>query len=281
MIGAVLPGRRIIEVSRPRFWFYLAGPVIVGGIFGAASTATLFSPIAVAYLAYFLLPANVFLYGINDLYDAQIDRSNPKKMEYESQWEGRWTTVAAVVLSAGGGLVLTAVSAPVAWPAMGGFLLLAWQYSAPPGRFKTTPVVDSVSNGLYILPGVAIYAQQSGALPPTAVVLGAWLWSMAMHTYSAVPDIGPDRAAGITTTATRLGQQRTLWYCGVVWTVAAVAFALVDVRWGGLMLLYPLLLVAWQRLDIPTARAYWYYPWINTAVGAIIANAGLWGLLYG
>jgi 4-hydroxybenzoate polyprenyltransferase len=277
----VVPGRRIIEVSRPRFWFYLAGPVIVGGIFGAASTAELFSPIALVYLAYFLLPANIFLYGINDLYDAQIDQENPKKTAYESRWEGRRTTVAAVVLSAGGGLALTAVSAPVTWPAMGGFLLLAWQYSAPPGRFKTTPVADSVSNGLYILPGVAVYAQLSGALPPAAAIVGAWLWSMAMHTYSAIPDIGPDRTAGITTTATWLGSRRTLWYCGVVWSLAAATFAIVDPRWGALMLVYPLLLVVWDRRDIPTARAYWYYPWINTAVGAVIANAGLWGLLYG
>jgi 4-hydroxybenzoate polyprenyltransferase len=276
-----MPGWRVIEVSRPRFWFYLAGPVIVGGIFGATTTAELFSPIALVYLAYFLLPANVFLYGINDLYDAQIDRTNPKKTAYESRWEGRRSTVAAVVLSAAGGLALTAASAPVAWAAMGGFLLLAWQYSAPPGRFKTTVVADSVSNGLYILPGVAIYAQLSGAVPPAAAIAGAWLWSMAMHTYSAIPDIGPDRAAGITTTATWLGHRRTLWYCGVVWTVAAAAFAVIDLRWGVLMLLYPLLLVVWDRQGIPTARAYWYYPWINTAVGAVIANAGLWGLLYG
>ncbi|MDR9445584.1 MAG: UbiA family prenyltransferase [Haloquadratum sp.] len=134
---------------------------------------------------------------------------------------------------------------------MGGFLLLAWQYSAPPGRFKTTVVADSVSNGLYILPGVAVYAQLSGALPPAAAIVGAWLWSMAMHTYSAIPDIGPDRTAGITTTATWLGRRRTLWYCGVVWTLAAATFAIVDPRWGALMLLYPLLLVVWDRQGIP------------------------------
>ncbi|MDR9445555.1 MAG: prenyltransferase, partial [Haloquadratum sp.] len=169
-----MPGWRVIEVSRPRFWFYLAGPVIVGGIFGAASTAELFSPIALVYLAYFLLPANVFLYGINDLYDAQIDRTNPKKTAYESRWEGRRSTVAAVVLSAAGGLALTAASAPVAWAAMGGFLLLAWQYSAPPGRFKTTVVADSVSNGLYILPGVAIYAQIDRTNPKKTAYESRW-----------------------------------------------------------------------------------------------------------
>jgi hypothetical protein len=32
------------------------------------------------------------------------------------------------------------------------------EYSAPPLRFKTTPFLDSLSNGLYILPGVVAYA---------------------------------------------------------------------------------------------------------------------------
>ncbi|MEF8937724.1 MAG: lycopene elongase, partial [Halovenus sp.] len=66
-------------LSRPRFWFYLAGPVIVGVVYGASSQADLFTPLTVELFLYFLIPANIFLYGINDIFDADIDQLNPKK----------------------------------------------------------------------------------------------------------------------------------------------------------------------------------------------------------
>jgi len=105
----------------------------------------------------------------------------------------------------------------------------------PASGFKTTPFLDSVSNGLYILPGAAAYAAVSGTHPPIAALAGAWLWAMGMHTFSAIPDIEPDRAAGIRTTATLLGEGRTYAYCVACWVAAAVAFAAVDIRLGVLL----------------------------------------------
>jgi lycopene elongase/hydratase (dihydrobisanhydrobacterioruberin-forming) len=45
---------------------------------------------------------------------------------------------------------------------------------------------------------------------------------MAMHAYSAIPDIQPDTEAGLTTTAVYLGKQGTLIYCGLLWVAAAI-----------------------------------------------------------
>jgi 4-hydroxybenzoate polyprenyltransferase len=70
---------RLAKRSRPHFWLYLAGPVLVGVAFGVPSIADLFAPVSVALFAYFLLPANAFLYGANDIFDADIDEENPKK----------------------------------------------------------------------------------------------------------------------------------------------------------------------------------------------------------
>lgn len=48
-------------LSRPRFWLYLAGPVVVGVAAAASALADLFGLEPVALFAYFLVPANVFL----------------------------------------------------------------------------------------------------------------------------------------------------------------------------------------------------------------------------
>jgi len=181
-----------------------------------------------------------------------------------------------VVVSGALGVAVFAITPRVAWPYLAGFLLLGAGYSAPPVRFKTTPFLDSVSNGLYILPGAAAYAAVSGTHPPIAALAGAWLWAMGMHTFSAIPDIEPDRAAGIGTTATLLGEGRTYAYCVACWVAAAVAFAAVDIRLGVLLGVYPVFAAWVARSSIAVDRAYWWFPALNTAVGTLLAMGGLW-----
>jgi len=273
-----LPGllRYLLVLSRPRFWLYLAGPVAVGVTFGIGDVSGLFTPVTVGLAAYFLVPANVFLYGVNDAFDADVDELNPKKEGREARWRGDRLVSLAVVLSGALGLAAFAVTPGVAWPYLAGFLLLGAGYSAPPLRFKTTPFLDSASNGLYVLPGAAAYAAVSWTHPPIAALAGAWLWAMGMHTFSAIPDIEPDRAAGIETTATLLGEGRTYAYCAACWVAAAVAFAAVDLRLGALLGVYPVF-VAWvTRSSIAVHRAYWWFPALNTAVGTLLAMGGLW-----
>ena len=268
--------RYLLVLSRPRFWLYLAGPVAVGVTYGIGDVSGLFTPTTVALAAYFLVPANVFLYGVNDAFDADIDELNPKKEEREARWRGSRLVAVAVLASALAGVATFAVTPRVAWPYLAGFLLLSVGYSAPPVRFKTTPFLDSVSNGLYVLPGAAAYATVAGVHPPLAALAGAWLWTMGMHTFSAIPDIEPDRAAGIRTTATLLGEGRTYGYCFACWAVAAAAFAAVDLRLGALLGVYPVF-VGWVATSsVSVDRAYWWFPALNTAVGTLLAMGGLW-----
>ena len=268
--------RYLLVLSRPRFWLYLAGPVAVGVTYGIGDVSELFTPVTVALAAYFLVPANVYLYGVNDVFDADIDELNPKKAEREARWQGDRFVITAVVLSALAGLGTFLITPPVAWPYLAGFLLLATGYSVPPVRFKTTPFLDSLSNGLYVLPGAAAYATVAGTHPPLAALVGAWLWTMGMHTFSAIPDIQPDREAGIRTTATVLGERRTYAYCVAAWAAAALSFAAVDIRLGALLGVYPVF-VAWVAAsDVDVARAYWWFPAVNTVVGTLLAMGGLW-----
>jgi 4-hydroxybenzoate polyprenyltransferase len=272
--------RYLLTLSRPRFWLYLAGPIAVAVPFGVNSTEGLFTPVTLPLFVYFLLPANVFLYGINDVFDADIDVENPKKEGREARWRGDPIVSGVIVASGLLGLGTFALTPQASWPYLAGFFVLATQYSAPPLRFKTTPFADSVSNGLYILPGAAAYAAVSGVHPPVAALAGAWLWTMGMHTFSAIPDIEPDRAAGIRTTATYLGKRRTFVYCLACWLAAAAAFATVDPRIGLLLVAYPVVVFAVFRSDIDVARAYWWYPAFNTAVGTLLTLGALWRLLY-
>jgi 4-hydroxybenzoate polyprenyltransferase len=289
----------LLTLSRPRFWLYLAGPVLVGVAYGASTTGELFAPVAVALFAYFLVPANVYLYGVNDVFDADIDAENPKKTG-ENAPEARFrggTGVTAVVAVCGlAGLALAGAFATGALalarnPPLGAtagaalwvvaFLVLGYAYSAPPFRLKTVPPLDSVSNGLYVLPGAAAFVAVAGQQPPPLAVAGGWLWAMAMHTFSAIPDIDPDRRAGIRTTATALGERRTLAYCGAVWLLAAAAFGLLDRRAGALLLIYPLLAAAVAGTDVDVAGAYWWFPAVNGLVGMVLTLGGLWGVVRG
>ncbi|ESP88939.1 prenyltransferase [Candidatus Halobonum tyrrellensis] len=268
--------RSLVTLSRPRFWLYLAGPVLVGVAFGARTVGDLVTPSTAGLFAYFLLPANVFLYGVNDVFDRDIDAVNPKKGGgREARYEGDPLVPAAVVASALLGLGLFAVTPRATWPYLGGFLLLGAAYSAPP-RLKTKPPLDSVSNGLYVLPGAAAFALVSGAHPPTAALVGGWLWSMGMHTFSAIPDVEPDRAAGVETTATLLGETRTYAYCGACWLAAVAAFAAVDPRLALPLAVYPPVAAAVPLSGVSVHRAYWWFPALNTLVGTLLTLGALW-----
>jgi 4-hydroxybenzoate polyprenyltransferase len=279
MSGATL--RYLLKLSRPRFWMYLAGPVLVAAAFGAHRPADLADGRLWLFFAYALLPANLLVYGVNDIFDAEVDARNPKKDEREARFAGQPAVWWAVGASALASLAALAALPAAARPWLLGFLFLAVFYSAPPLRFKTRPLFDSLSNGLYILPGVAAYVLLAGALPPTAAILGGWLWTMAMHSFSAIPDIEPDAAAGIRTTATWLGARGTLAYCGLCWLGASLAFGSIHLALGAIFGIYPLLTVWIALRQVDIHRAYWRFPAINTLLGMGLTLAGLWRMVAG
>ncbi|MFC6974052.1 prenyltransferase [Halomicroarcula sp. GCM10025709] len=273
----------LLRLSRPRFWLYQGGPVIVAATYAADDPTQLFSPLSVALLLYFTLPANVFLYGVNDIFDADIDEHNPKKDEgREVSFRSDDTAITATIV-ASGLLALAFVPwlPPLGLVALGAWAVLSVEYSAPPLRFKTTPFLDSLSNGLYILPGVVAYAAIEGVAPPATAVAGAWLWTMGMHTFSAIPDIEPDREAGIETTATFLGESNTYYYCVMCWLTAAFVFTYTHWVFGLLLLIYPGLVFGILGIGVDIDEAYWWYPAINTVVGMAFTMLGLWVMLYG
>lgn len=266
--------RLIIIVSRPRFWFYLAGPFLIGS--AAADGVFYRDPLWYALLFFFLVPANFFLYGINDYHDSDTDRLNPKKRGAEHLLSPEEQQRIRPFLAGTAALYICAIA--IVRDALTGvlfavFLSLSYAYSAPPLRFKKRPFIDSLSNVLYIFPALIGYAYFSGHLPPWNLILAGALWASAMHLFSAIPDIVSDRTAGLNTTAVFYGKRRSLIACSLLWGASFLCaseslFAIAP--WSLPLLAYPFIPMYVLLRQANMVRTYWWFPAINAINGALL-----------
>ena len=234
----------ILQLSRPRFWFYLIGPLLLGV---ASYVGFTFSPAdgnfqagLLLALVFFSLPANLLIYGLNDLFDYETDKHNPKKKAYESLLEPSqrktFTRLLSIVVlpplllllisllftaTLNGGLSLSFNPNGVALWSLTAFLFFGIGYSVPPVRAKVRPFIDSFFNILYVFPGLVAYGILTEQFPPLQIIIAATLWCMAMHAFSAVPDIISDKKAHLATIATKLGTRGTIMFCAVCYALAA------------------------------------------------------------
>jgi 4-hydroxybenzoate polyprenyltransferase len=279
--------RALIALSRPRFWHYTAGPFVVGLAVGMRSWNDLLSVQLLVQGLYFLVAANIFIYGVNDWYDADTDALNPKKDAYEHklQQDERAPLRGALIgtLFISGFLIVTTPSRPAQlWWVL--FLILACAYSAPPLRFKARPVLDFASNILYVVPGFVAYALLSGMQPPFWVVLAAGCWTGAMHLFSAVPDIDADARAGIRTSAVAFGGRVALFVCAALWLSSGlIAYYATHALWPFMGSAYALAAVILATGYTPerSARAYRYFPIANLLVGFVLFWVAAAGTPYG
>lgn len=284
----VRPYGRLLLVSRPKFWLYLAGPFLLGGVLGLHGSghgdAPLRALLAWPYWALWLwwtFPANLLLYGVNDAADYDTDRLNPKKGAGEALVAPgeRGALLAAIGVAALLALPPLLWSPPrvaVAWAV---FLALAVAYSVPPVRLKARPILDSLSNVLYAAPLLAGWWYFTPALPSPAVALAGVLWCAAMHAYSAIPDLGPDRRAGLRTIATLLGRDGTLIVCAACYGGAALLAGARDPLAGAVLGLYPLVMLAqlgWARARV--GEWYRFFPALNALAGMALTLRFLWPL---
>lgn len=270
----------IIRISRPRFWLYVFGPYLVGLAAGASSRADLLRVDSILFAIYFLLPANLLIYGINDIFDFETDRVNPKKQGYESLVgpERRRGLLIAIGLLNLPFLIAAFVLAPNALPSLAAFLFFSVLYSAPPVRAKAVPILDSVFNILYVFPGAFAYQMLTGTFPPVWAIVAASLWTAAMHAYSAIPDIKADTEARLDTIATLLGRSWTHGFCTACFCVAAIIAAANGSPASVLGILY-IGLMRWSdasKSDAGVFRVYRIFPWVNAIAGFLIFISVAW-----
>lgn len=265
-----------LQLSRPRFWFYVLGPYMVG-IASAANSALFYERqwfIIGLFALYFTFPANVMLYGVNDVFDYETDKQNPKKQAYES-WLDPKRHKAVILVSFFlflPFLALAFLESFILGLIFSAFLFFSVFYSAPPIRFKARPFLDAFSNVLYIVPGIFGFYLITNTFPSVLLILAAWLWTAAMHAYSAIPDIDADKKAGIATIATFLQERKTLFFCFSLYAGAGMlSYYSLGVFGLLLMSVYVLLMtLTFFRKTTPIMHYYRVFPLVNMIVGAML-----------
>lgn len=217
---------QIVLSSRPISWINTAFPFAAAYLL---STRELDMTLVIGTL-YFLIPYNLAMYGINDVFDYASDVANPRKGGIEGALLAprihRATLWAAAVTNVPFLLYLVIVGNPSSWfwLALSVFAVVA--YSAPGLRFKERPFLDSATSSTHFVSPAVVGLALAGA-PVTAgmvITLGAFfLWGMAAHAFGAVQDIGPDREAGIASIATVIGARATVRLSLALWLVAGAA----------------------------------------------------------
>lgn len=267
---------RILSISRPHFWLYECGTFFIGVLIGYLVNGINLSPEVFIFGFYFLIPANILIYGINDVYDYETDMKNPKKVEYEDVlMPEHHRTVKLWILATNIPFVVYGLFiSPQAFIALLLFVFFAYFYSSPPIRAKARPLFDSFFSGShYVMTGVFGYllVVADWSLVNWVIVGSALLWTFAMHAYSAVPDIQADRDSDVSTVATLLEKEKTLWLCMALYILAFVGGALYS-SWWFVVLVVPYVIFVALSLkadDAKLFKLYKYFPYLNAAVGAI------------
>lgn len=267
---------RIIAISRYRFWIYELGPYALGAFAATPDLTALLHWRVLSFALFFLFSANLYIYGINDMFDYETDIKNPRKVNYEAlvkpeEWKSlSWWIVAVVVPF----LLFLPFHNKGAIISMVLFFFFAGFYSAKPIRAKAKPFFDSIfSAGHYVATGAFSYYLLGGVGVPVYPLLAAMAWSIAMHAYSAVPDIESDRSAALPTIATTLQKQKTLVLCLLLYIVSGILlYPYVGVVSLILMFVYAVLMIASLRIqtDEKLLHLYTYFPYINACSGMVI-----------
>ncbi|SFR69370.1 4-hydroxybenzoate polyprenyltransferase [Microbacterium azadirachtae] len=251
--------RDLLLASRPVSWIntaygFAAAYLLTSGRLDAAFViGTLF----------FLVPYNLAMYGINDVFDYASDLANPRKGGAEgailSPARHRvvltWSTLLPVPFA----VALVVLGDPVSWLVLALSLFAVVAYSAPGLRFKEIPFVDSLTSSTHFV-SPAVYglalAHATPTVPLVLLLLAFFAWGVASHAFGAVQDIGPDREAGISSIATALGARRTVRFALSMWAVAGVL--MLFTTWPGplgALLALPYLVAVWPFRSVTDAEA--------------------------
>ncbi|GGD30947.1 prenyltransferase [Nocardioides daphniae] len=265
----------VVGSSRPLSWVNTAFPFGAAYLVAGGGTDVAFW----VGCLFFLVPYNLLMYGLNDVFDYESDLRNPRKGGVEGvvldRGLHRATILAAVgssvpfvlallLLGSGTGALVLAVSL---------FAVIA--YSAPVLRFKERPFLDSVTSSTHFvspaLYGLVLAGERGGSfggwdgwpLGAWAALGGFFLWGMASHAFGAVQDVRADREAGIGSISTVLGARATTWVALALYLAGGAA--LLAVPWPGwltaaLVLPYAANLAPYLRItdaDCERANAGW------------------------
>lgn len=219
----------LIRLSRPHIWIYTIGPFYLGTIVAQKGNIGIYNwehPLIILFFILWLtLPANIFTYGLNDIFDYATDLKNPKKVKFEktlSLLEQKRAVLAAFFA------VLPLIIVIPILPPFVAFLVATWlliilSYNIPPFRLKGRPIWDFVFGFSYPIWGIVGYTLVSSTPHINLlIILTLFLAGSAFHLYASISDRRWDEIAQLRTTAVAIGSTtKNLWISGVFFGIAA------------------------------------------------------------
>ena len=228
--------RDVLALLKPITWFPPMWAFAVGVVSSGASIDG----------RWILVAGGVLLAGpmvcgtsqaVNDWFDRHVDAINePDRPIPSGRIAGRWglfIAIAGTLLS----LALAAALGPLVLGAAGIGLALAWAYSAPPFRLKSSgwwgpAVVGLTYEGLSWFTGATVML---GAMPSASVLTVLLLYSLGAHGIMTLNDfkaVEGDRATGLRSLPVVLGVRRaSLLACATMAGAQAIVVALL-LAWG-------------------------------------------------
>ena len=256
---------QVVVSSRPLSWINTAFP------FAAAYLLTTGRLDAAFWVGtiYFLVPYNLAMYGINDVFDYESDLRNPRKGGLEGALLDpsihRTTLWAAVVSNVPFLVMLVVLGSPLSWLVLAVSVFAVIAYSAKGLRFKEKPFLDSVTSSThFVSPAVYGLVLAGATFTPALwlILTSFFLWGIASHAFGAVQDVIADREGGLASIATVIGARATVRLSVVAYVLAGLL--LLGTEWPG-----PLAAIAALPYVIITAQF-----WVITDETAELANRG-------
>ena len=215
--------KQLLLSSRPISWVNTAYPFVAGYL---VVTHVVDLVVVIGGL-YFLIPYNLMMYGVNDVFDYESDLRNPRKGGIEGALLSKRlhtiTIWSSVILSAPFLLYLFMKGSLAANLVLAFVVFMVLAYSLPRLRFKERPFIDSITSATHFV-GPLVYALVltgwSNSYWP--FVLSFFAWGMASHAFGAVQDIVADRQAGIGSIGTVLGARKTVWIALALYLLSSV-----------------------------------------------------------
>ncbi len=227
----------LLKTSRPLLWCIPMFLFLVGLTYSGGSVDYR------AFIFLFILsfPYNLFVYGVNDVYDYASDRLNPRKGTAEGVVLSPHHQRLVLKASTFSSVLLLALSYLFGGMAhffvMAVMLLSAYFYSASPVRLKAHPPLDSLTNVLiYAIPPFLLgwmLWKPFFALPFTIYSLG--LSVAGYHAYSTVMDYTPDKKAGDRTCAVVFGKRGAAF---LAFVIMGISFIFSHVKFVGMRILF-------------------------------------------
>ncbi|MEV8212193.1 prenyltransferase [Leifsonia sp. NPDC077715] len=279
-VAPAAPLRQLVLASRPLSWINTAFPFAAAYLLTTGRVDATF----IIGTLFFLIPYNLAMYGINDVFDYESDLRNPRKGGAEGalldRSAHRRTLVAAVVTTVPFVIYLVIVGSPLSWLVLAVSLFAVVAYSVKGLRFKEVPFLDSVTSSTHFTSPALYGLVLAGATFTPAlwlVLLAFFLWGIGSHAFGAVQDVMPDREGGISSIATAIGAAATVRLAIAAWALAGVAMLFTP--WPGplaALLALPYIAAAapfWSVTDERSGeanRGWRRFLWINYACGFVV-----------